>query len=220
MTDSVGAPTELRRELLAGALGGCFVLAVLGLLFLAAVRNMRPGTDAWTTVTVENASKERVLVTPIGDRENRYRKEWGRGMLMFEGTSPQPPMRVKRFEVEPGATWTMRFDPGVSFLEGVVVEGIDGRARMIRAAAPATMWEKKSVRVDDVASIAEATPEERAVYAAIPELRAREWRVMEVAAVLPALNLPWVWWVWWVWWMWWRAGRRGRAVPAPSPSGL
>lgn len=203
MTEPVHTGKSTRLEMWTAGFIVCAVFAAFGGLVFQAGRLFRPGTDGWTTLTVENTSGERVLVTPMGDRENIHRPAWGRGMLMFEGRAREPTLALKRFEVAAKSTWSIVFDPGISLVEGVVVEGADGRVRMVHVPLPTVIFDKQKVTIADVGAIPEATGEEKAAYAAIPAERALEWRVVDAAALVPVLALP------WVGLGWWRA-RRGR----------
>jgi hypothetical protein len=216
IADSGGAGWwHVQYELWTAALIVCAVLAVFGALVFQAGRMFRPGTDAWTTLTVENASGERLLVTPMGDLENGYDRSWGRGMLMFDGPrARRPTIALKRFEVAPGATWTIQFDPGISLVAGVVIQGADGRVRMRRVAPPNVMFDRQHVTIADVAVIPEATAEEQTLFAAIPAEREEEWSTRDWVAILPVVNLP------WVGWMWRRARQRARGPAAGEPQSI
>lgn len=129
-------------------------------------------------------------------------------MFLIEQGDRGPGSRVGRFEVAPGATWSVRFGADWNPLGYVAVVGKDGRVRVMRPPAEKNDYDDVRVRIDDVAAIPEATPEEAQWYAEIPTDLGFDW--YGAVLWLPLLNLPWVVWMWW--------GERRARRPAKDPA--
>jgi hypothetical protein len=195
-------PADARRGVWSVLLVMNVVLCTAALLVLAVRSSTVIGPSSWVTLTVVNASSERVLVTPVADRArpmspSGWSGHWPgrgeRGMLLIEQGGTRPGTRVGRFEVAPGATWSARVEREGRTLAGVVVQGVDGTARRLRTPdAPAQP--EVSLRIDDVAKLPEVTAQEAAWYAAIPAELGVD--VLGYVLWLPLVNLPWVWWMW------------------------
>jgi len=191
-------------------------IALVMLAFFLMTARRHAGPSSYPTLTVVNASSEPLQVTPMAAgpahprRTGHWRGRGERGMFLIEQGERRPGSRVGRFEVAPGATWSIRFGADWEPLGYVAVVGQDGRLRIVHPAPRENYFDPVRVQIDDVSAIPEAAPEESQWYAEIPADLGFDW--FGPVLWLPLLNLP------WVVWMWWRA-RRG-VLAAPSPTGL